>query len=75
MITIITALFSFLSSIINWLGILSLITILSGVIIPYTFQDSKDIDSKISIGSFTLLHTTKRNGNIRVTVFHQHKNY
>jgi len=72
MIEITTALFGLLGSIVNWTGIIFLITIIAGVVIPHTYTDSKNIDSKISIGNFTLIHTTKQNGNVKVTVFHKH---
>ena len=75
MIEIFTLLFGLLGSIISWIGIITLLTIIAGIVLPYVVKDAKNIDSKIAIGRFTLLHITKADYNIRVTVFHQHKIY
>ena len=72
MIEITTSLFGLLGLMVNWTGFTILISIIIGSIIPLIYKDSKNIDSKISIGKFTLLHTTKENGNVRITVFHHH---
>ena len=68
--------FGFLGGIIGWLGFITIFAMILGTVLPLIYKDTEDIDMRIGVSRFTLIHITKKEstGQARITIFHKHEN-
>ena len=72
MIEISSLIIGLLGSIVSWVGAIILIAMLLSVAIPLLYKEqAEDIDVKIAIKSFVLLHITNKYTKMKITIFHK----
>jgi len=65
---IIACIISLLATIINWVGFLTLITVIIALATPFLYQN--DISMRIKIKNFILISLYRKNDDVNIKFFH-----